>query len=60
MLHLLETLEPLGAKRPLSMMHFGAYFETTEILSLFPSLLHVVASGARLLPAIGRALLRLC
>jgi hypothetical protein len=44
-LHLLETLEPLGIKRPLSAAHFGAYFETTEILALFPSLLHVIASG---------------
>ena len=44
-LHLLETLEPLGAKRPLSAAHFGSYFETTEILALVPSLLHVIASG---------------
>ena len=43
-LHLMETLEPLGAKRPLSAAHFGAYFETTEILALFPSLLSVIAT----------------
>ena len=44
-LHLLETFEFLGAKRPLSAAHCGAYFETTEVLSLFPSLLHVLAKG---------------
>ena len=44
-LHLLETLEVLGGKRPLSVVHLGSYFETTEILALFPSLLHVIASG---------------
>jgi hypothetical protein len=48
-LHLLETFEFLGAKRPLSAAHCGAYFETTEVLSLFPSLLHVLAKGRDIL-----------
>jgi hypothetical protein len=44
-LHLLDSLKPLGDKRPLSIAHLGAYFETTEILALFSSLLKVIASG---------------
>jgi len=44
-LHLLGSLKPLSDKRPLSLAHLGAYFETTEILALFSSLLKVIASG---------------
>jgi hypothetical protein len=53
-LHLLDSLKPLGDKRPLSIAHLGAYFETTEILALFSSLLKVIASGREALTCEGK------
>ncbi len=53
-LHALEGSSLLGEARKLSCVHFGSYFETGEILSLFQSLFACSASGRSAADAVDR------
>jgi hypothetical protein len=50
----LDGSSVLGNERPLTFVHFGSYFETSEILSLFRSLVTASGRGREAVDAIDR------
>ncbi|WP_424363626.1 hypothetical protein [Methylocystis parvus] len=44
-LHLAERLAPAATKRPMNVIHAGAYFETSELLSMLAARFHTMATG---------------